>query len=196
MLNHYTSDSVLNAEFISVIELAMKRINTKERPMSLRSPSVLYLHSRYSRDEIFAAFGVHSFEKSSSNREGVVDIKNLNTELLLVTLQKTEHKFSPTTLYKDYAISENLFHWQSQNSARPDRGKGLSYINHKSMGKTIILFVREQSSDEFDRAMGFVNLGPVFIESHNGSQPMNITWELENPLPAFLWSEAAKLSNG
>lgn len=38
-------------------------------------------------------------------------------------------------MYQDYAISETLFHWQSQNSTSEDRGKGLSYINHVKLGK-------------------------------------------------------------
>ena len=113
-----------------------------------------------------------------------------------MTLQKTETKFSPTTLYHDYAINEILFHWQSQNSARPDKGKGLSYVQHESTGKQLVLFVREQSSDEYGRVMGFVNLGPVKLESHYGSQPMNIRWQLEQPLPPYLWSSAAKLAVG
>lgn len=123
-------------------------------------------------------------------------IKEINTELLFVTLNKSDNRFSPTTRYHDYAISENLFHWQSQNSARPDKGKGLSYVSHKTIEKTIILFVREQSNDEYGRAMGFVNLGVVGLQGNYGSQPMNITWKLENPLPSFLWKEAAKLAAG
>jgi hypothetical protein len=128
--------------------------------------------------------------------KGVVEIKSLNCELLFVTLQKTEKKFSPTTLYHDYAISDVLFHWQSQNAARPDKGKGLSYIKHRESGKKIILFVREQIEDEFGRAMGFVNLGPVDLESYYGSQPMSITWRLEEPLPPYLWKDIAKLAVG
>jgi hypothetical protein len=111
-------------------------------------------------------------------------------------LNKTEEKFSPITLYQDYAIKEILFHWQSQNAARPDREKGFSYVRHQESGKKIILFVREKSSDEFGRAMGFVNVGPVNLESYNGSQPMNITWRLEEPLPPYLWNDAAKLALG
>jgi hypothetical protein len=99
-------------------------------------------------------------------------------------------------MYHDYAISETLFHWQSQNSARPEKGKGLSYINHQHDGKKIMLFVRESSKDEAGKTIGFINLGLVKLLSHNGSQPMNITWELETPLPPFLWREAAKLAVG
>ena len=189
------SDSILRTEFIDVISLAIGRIDTEEIDMGL-SGTALKLHSRYTRDEILASFGVHTFEKKYSSREGVLFIKEINTELLFVTLNKSDNRFSPTTRYHDYAISENLFHWQSQNSARPDKGKGLSYVSHKKIEKTIILFVREQSNDEYGRAMGFVNLGVVGLQGNYGSQPMNITWKLENPLPSFLWKEAAKLAAG
>lgn len=195
-LKTLASDPRLNVEFIGITELALGRIEVEELRMELSFPSALKIHARYSRDEILASSGAHSFEKKSSNREGVVDLKDLNSELLFVTLQKTEKRFSPTTLYHDYAISERFFHWQSQNSALPDKGKGLAYVKHKETGKNIILFVREKSKDEFGRTMGFVNLGPVDIESHHGSQPMNITWKLRTPLPSFLWNDAAKLAVG
>jgi len=44
--------------------------------------------------------------------------------------------------------------------------------------------------------MGFVNLGPVSIESHSGSQPMNIPWRIDAPIPPYLWKDAAKLAVG
>ncbi len=96
-----------------------------------------------------------------------------------------EKNYSPTTLYNDYAISDYLFHWQSQNSARPDRGKGLSYINHREEEKNIILFVREHNKDENGRVLGYVNLGLVNLDSHSGKEPMNITWKLEEALPPY-----------
>ncbi|WP_369009293.1 DUF3427 domain-containing protein [Dyadobacter endophyticus] len=61
--------------------------------------------------------------------------------MLLITLEKTEANYSPTTLYNDYAVSEKIFHWQSQNTARPKTGKGLSYIKQKQTGESILLFV-------------------------------------------------------
>ena len=189
-------DAALVAECEDVLEIVLDSLDVAEVTMNVEIPTALALHARYSKDQILAAFGENSFEKKSSSREGVVEIKSLNLELLFVTLQKSEKKFSPTTMYHDYAISEYLFHWQSQNAARPDKGKGLSYIEHQSTGKLIILFVRERSTDENGKRMGFVNIGPVKIESYNGSQPMNITWQLAEPLPAYLWSDAAKLAMG
>lgn len=195
-LQGLTKDAKLNAECVAVVDQLINRINIKELPMLLDFPTALRLHSRYSRDQILAAFGVHRFDHRASSREGVLFIPELNCELLFVTLQKTEAKFSPTTLYHDYAISEHLFHWQSQNSARPDRGRGLSYIQHRETGKKIILFVRERNTDEHGRTMGFINLGLVHFQSSNGTQPMNITWRLATPLPSWLWKEAAKLAVG
>jgi superfamily II DNA or RNA helicase len=189
-------DLRLKDECCDVIDRILDSLDVEEIPMDVGFPSALMMHARYARDEILAAFGENRFDKKSSSREGVIEIKELKCELLFVTLQKTDKKFSPSTLYQDYAISEILFHWQSQNAARPDRGKGFSYIGHQKSGKKIILFIREKSSDEFGRAMGFVNVGLVNLESYCGSQPMNITWRLEEPLPPSLWNDAAKLAVG
>ncbi|WP_417506850.1 DUF3427 domain-containing protein [Marinomonas gallaica] len=154
----------------------------------------LRLHARYAREQILVAFGATTFERQPPAREGVFVIKDNNIELLFVTLDKNEKQFSPTTMYHDYAINESLFHWQSQNSARPDRGRGLEYIQHREIGKRLFLFVREQSKDENGRTMGFVNYGEVEYVSHTGSQPMSITWQLKTPMPNFMWQQAAKLA--
>ena len=189
-------DDVLCEELEAVLELALERIEIQELPMKIGIPLALNLHARYSRDQILAAFGEHQFDKKSSSREGVLDIKSINTELLFVTLDKSDKKFSPSTSYHDYAVNEWLFHWQTQNSARPDKGKGLEYVNHLALNKQVLLFIREKSKDEYGRTMGFVNIGPVKIDSYNGLKPMNITWQLHEPLPPHLWHDAAKLAVG
>ena len=186
----------LQAELIQVLDLVLAENDTQEKPLSGRFPCALQRHARYSREQILVALGASTFEKQSSSREGVLEIKNLGVELLFVTLQKNEKRFSPTTLYHDYAMSQQLFHWQSQNSARPDRGKGLSYIKQKSNGKEVMLWVRESSKDEYENTRGFVNFGWVDFESSTGAQPMNITWRLREPMPSYLWHDAAKLANG
>ena len=154
----------------------------------------LRLHARYAREQILVGFGATNFEYQPPAREGVFEIKDQNIELLFVTLDKNEKQFSPTTMYHDYAINEHLFHWQSQNSARPDRGKGLSYIQHRETKKRLFLFVREQTKDEYGRTMGFVNYGEVGYVKHSDSQPMNVTWKLHKAMPNFMWQQAAKLA--
>ncbi|MGB1293382.1 MAG: DUF3427 domain-containing protein, partial [Pseudoalteromonas sp.] len=186
----------LQQELAQVITLLINRIHQQESDLTCLPNHAIKLHSRYTRQQILAAFGAHTFDKKSTAREGVLEFKNQNLELLFVTLNKCEKTYSPTTLYHDYAISPTLFHWQTQNSARPEHGRGLSYIQHQQTGKTILLFVREQGKDENGRTMGFVNYGEVKYQNHNGSQPMNITWELTNPMPSEMWHEAGKLAVG
>lgn len=190
----------LQLELIDVLTLLVNRIHHQEfnnpsAKNSVRS-SAIKIHARYTREQILSGFGASTFDKKSPSREGVLNLPATNTELLFVTLNKCEKQFSPTTMYHDYAISEKLFHWQSQNSARPERGKGLAYIEHRKTKKQIILFVREQAKDENKRTMGFVNFGPINYIKHQGSQPMSITWQLQHPMPASMWHETAKLAIG
>ncbi|MGX1113942.1 superfamily II DNA or RNA helicase [Pseudoalteromonas sp. MBR-15] len=187
---------LLQQELSEVITLLINRIQQQESDLACLPNHAIKLHSRYTRQQILAAFGAHTFDKKSTAREGVLEFKEQNLELLFVTLNKCEKTYSPTTLYHDYAISPTLFHWQTQNSARPEHGRGLSYIQHQQTGKTILLFVREQSKDENGRTMGFVNYGEVKYQSHSGSQPMNITWELVSTMPNEMWHEAGKLAVG
>ncbi len=186
----------LKAELLDVLKWQLAQIKY-EQPVMQALPKVsLRLHARYAREQILVAFGATTFERRSPAREGVLVIKNQNIELMFVTLNKNEQQFSPTTMYHDYAINEHLFHWQSQNSARPDRGRGLDYIQHQKINKRLFLFVREQIKDEYGRTMGFVNYGEVEYVSHTSSQPMNITWRLKKPMPYFMWQQAAKLAVG
>ncbi len=186
----------LQEELLAVLAILINRIHHQEMDLELLQPTALKVHSRYTREQILAAMGASTFAAKSPSREGVLAINEQNLECLFVTLNKSEKQFSPTTMYHDYAISEHLFHWQSQNSARPERGRGLSYIEQQKLGKTVLLFVREQSKDENGRTMGFVNFGKVHYVSHNGSQPMNVTWRLEQPIPDIMWHDAAKLAVG
>ncbi|WP_202928087.1 DEAD/DEAH box helicase [Cyclobacterium salsum] len=187
---------VLVEEIIEVMEILIDRIDFKELDIILPYDQPLKVHARYTRDQILSAFGLSSFERKSSNREGVAENSDLNTELLFINLIKSEENFSPTTMYDDYAINESLFHWQSQNAAGPQTTRGQSYINHEEQGKKVLLFVREKNKDEFGNTMGYVFVGEAKLLDHYGAKPMNIKWKLNEPLPHYLWHDAAKLRVG
>lgn len=184
----------LKEELGALVPILRNKIKHLQKPLAHLEEVPLLLHARYARDQILTAFGAHTFEKKVTAREGVYELKEQNIELLFVTLNKNPKLFSPTTMYHDYAISEELFHWQSQNSARPDKGRGLSYIEQVKNGKLIFLFVREQSDDMYGNTMGYVNFGEVKYLKHEGSKPMSITWQLLEPMPSFMWHETAKLA--
>jgi len=186
----------LAKEVSDYLEVRIKHCECIEKDANLSFPSVLKIHGRYTRSQILVALGLTTESTKSSNREGVAINRDLNTEALFVTLDKSEDDYSPTTMYQDFAISENLFHWQSQNATKPDSPKGLSYINHVKEGKIILLFVRERNVDENGLTMAYVYLGPLRYISHEGSQPMSIKWFLEEAIPPGLLNESRKLAVG
>jgi len=189
-------NQILVQEIIEVLEFLIDKIDFEEKEISLPYSQPLMIHGRYTRDQILSAFGDSTFHKKSSNREGNAVIKEINTDILFITLNKSEKDFSPTTLYEDFAISNTLFHWQSHNAVRNDKGRGLTYINHEEMGRKILLFVREQNTDEFDNTMSYVFIGERKLTEHYGSKPMSIKWELNEPMPPYLWKDSAKMAVG
>jgi hypothetical protein len=118
---------------------------------------------------------------------GVYWAEEGRADLLAFTLDKTSGQFSPTTRYRDYAISRELIHWQSQSVTRADSETGLRYQHHRRKGSSVVmLFARLRTTD---RAFSF--LGPADHLQHEGGQPMSITWRLHYPLPGDLFAAFA-----
>ncbi len=184
------------AEMLEFIEVKIDQLSFEEIPCEIPDHFPLFIHARYTRDQILVALGLSSYEKQSSNREGVALNKETNTEALFINLKKSEEDFSPTTMYDDYAINETLFHWQSQNSTTPTSDKGKSYIEQEKSGKVILLFVRESKEDAHKFTQGYVFLGPANFVEYEGAKPMSIKWELNEPIPNYLWKESAKMVGG
>lgn len=195
-IHSLASSPVMKQEITQILDWMIEQIDFTEKPLDPGFPCPLQLHARYNRDQILCAFGLHTFSKASSIREGVARLDERNSELLFVTLEKSEKEYSPTTMYHDYAINEELFHWQSQNSARPDRGRGREYVRQRENGKNILLFVRERKRTRWGNTAGYVFLGPVRYVSFESVRPMNITWKLNEPMPAFLLEKGRKLVAG
>lgn len=189
-------NKIMVDEIVEILDLLLDKIDFREIIIDLPYIQPLKVHSRYTRDQVLAAFGLSTFDRKSPSREGVAENSALNTELFFINLIKSEENFSPSTMYDDYAINETLFHWQSQNSAGPNTPKGISYINHLADEKKILLFVREKNKDEYGNTLGYVFVGKGEIKDHYGAKPMNIQWELNEPLPHYLWKDAAKLRVG
>ena len=95
----------------------------------------LQIHARYTRIEILAAVGEGEYARTPQWREGVYDAKAGGADLLAFTLDKTNGDFSPTTRYRDYAVSRDLIHWESQSTARADSATGRRYQNHDRDGQ-------------------------------------------------------------
>ena len=144
----------------------------------------LALHASYSRDEVMAAFAHVRDGRLVQPREGVVFHEPTCCNLLFVTLQKSEQDYSPSTMYEDYAISAEHFHWQSQSTTRSRTEKGKRHSEHRERGITPLLFMRKSRKSENGTAMPYLFLGPVQYVHHKGEQPMSILWRLRTPIPA------------
>lgn len=149
------------------------------------------LHRHYGRREIMAAIGyARPGKKGATPQGGILKLSPQRREILLVTLDKSASSFSPTTRYKDYAISRTLFHWETQSAASVSRDSGRRYLESPDNGWTFFLFVRT------DRDAPYAFLGPVQFRSARGDRPIGITWELEHPMPAALFDRFATLAQG
>lgn len=188
----------LVAEMKSYLIVKIDKIGFEEIPYVQNDDSIfpLNIHSRYTRDQILVAMGMSTVDKKSPSREGVILNKETDTEALFINLHKSEEDFSPTTMYDDYAVNETLFHWQSQNQTSSESPKGLSYIHQERDNKTILLFVRESNRTADGFTQGYVFIGPAKYVEHEGSKPMSVKWELQEPIPHYLWKESAKLRVG
>ena len=178
--------SQVRAELLDLIEVLATRVDHVQQAL-VRHPDVpLQVHARYSRIEILAAFGIGEHAKVAPWQTGVHWAKDAGADLLAFTLDKTSGQFSPTTRYRDYAISRDLIHWESQSGTRADSEPGQRYQRHEALGTSIMLFARLRSDD---RAFWF--LGPARYVKHESELPMAVTWRLDHSLPGDLFAQFA-----
>ncbi len=105
--------------------------------------------------------------------------------MVFVTLNKSDKEYSPSTLYEDYAISQSQFHWQSMNKTQEQSEEGQRIINQKENGWKYVLFVRDSKTDEFGNTNGYYCLGMMDFNSSHGECPMNVVWDMHEPIPGF-----------
>jgi len=177
-------DEVL--QLLDCLSLQMKHLC---KPSGLEKKIPLLSHATYSRDEILAAFGASTISKPVRPQEGVFWHKTSKTDLLFVTLDKSSKSFSPTTSYHDYAISDRLFHWESQSTTRIGSPTGLRYINQADGNTKVALFVRRSKTTSDGRTRAYFFAGLVDYLSHKGERPIAITWRLQEPLPGDVFAE-------
>ena len=182
---------VLLQELIELLQYRFEKIDFIDEPVELGFDCPLDLHCTYTRDQLLVAM---DFMKPSTVREGVKWLPDKKMDLFFVTLNKADKDYSPTTMYRDYSINENLFHWQSQSTTAESSPTGQRYIHHREKGSKVLLFVREFKTDRITGgAAAYTYLGTANYVQHQGSRPMNITWRLDKPIPAKFLKKTNKL---
>lgn len=187
--------TVLLSELIELLEYKLAKIDFLDEHEDLGFDCPLDLYCSYTRDQLFTAL---DYDKPQIIREGVKWLPDKKIDVLLVTLNKSDKDYSPSTLYDDYSINEKLFHWQSQSTTSENSATGQRYIHHKEWGSKILLFVRNFKNDRQlpMLAMNYTYLGCAEYVSHEGSRPMSIVWKLKKSIPAKFLKITNKLVIG
>lgn len=187
-------DEQVADEMRQVVDIAFEAAHRSTYPLVDYVPDLvdvpLELHASYSREEILAGLGWATDQRTPATmREGVARCEAVNADAFFITLKKSDTDYSPTTMYRDFALSPDLFHWESQSTTSSASPTGQRYIHHRERGSHILLFVRETKKD----APPYTFLGPADYVSHEGDRPMAITWRLRRPMPAevYLGARAA-----
>lgn len=159
----------------------------------------LYSHATYTRDEILIATRWAELRKggrtTTGSATGVLWVDEIKTDLFFVTLQKDQKEFSPQTMYRDFPISRDLFHWESQNRTAIESAVGQRYISHAQLGTNVVIFTRLTKNSDLGQAAPYVCLGTVTHVDHRGSRPIAITWKLDRAMPADVLTSARAIAN-
>ena len=174
------------AELLELFDLLEERADHLTYPFDQAALSV---HARHSLVEIFSAFGRITPGHFYQHREGTYRDQATNSDLFFVTLDKSERDYSPSTLYKDYAISPMQFHWESQSTTTQQSPTGQRYIRHRELGGHILLFVRSRKKQD-GLTVPYTFLGPVDYVSHKQERPIQFVWQLRRPMPADFFRQA------
>ncbi|MFS0732304.1 DUF3427 domain-containing protein [Microbacterium sp. 1P10UB] len=188
-LRSLKAERAVREELDAVIEIGFD--SARHIPTAMRgrlSWTPLQVHARYQREEALAALRYASMQRRpNSFREGVLFVAPENVDAFFVTLKKSAAAYSPTTMYRDYPISHDLFHWESQSGTTIASPTGKRYLSGSS---DVLLFVREHKEDEFGTAP-YLLLGTAKFVQHVGERPIAITWRLDRPMPSDFFQRAS-----
>lgn len=151
----------------------------------------LELHAQYGIKEIQAAFGKATLETAGQTGVGSFHFAEVKTYALLITYQKTEKEFSPSTMYADYPISRELLHWESQSTTSQHSETGQNLIHHEDRNYTILIFARDQKKKN-GVVVPFTFLGPADRISYESERPIKMVWRLRNPMPVNMFEDNRK----
>ena len=175
-------------EILEILNILYEKINCVPIKNSYDFECPLEVHCSYTQTQILAGLEYYTEEFYGPMLEGVKYFKDKDLDIFFITLNKSDKDFSEATLYEDYAISEKLFHWQSQHKDTQESKNVKRYIESKGR---VSLFVREYKSVD-GKACPYIYLGECTHVSHQGNKPVSFVWKLKNSIPGKFISEANK----
>lgn len=181
-------------ELVQLLEALEDRTRRLTHPGELAAGVPLHAHGTYALAEIMAGYAITSKGSLMAPREGVRWDEASRTDLLFVTLHKSEDEFAPQTMYDDYPINQRQFHWESQSNTSEASDTGQRYIHHERQGSHVVLFARHHKK-RGALTQPYVCLGNVRYARHQSERPMQVVWNLDRAMPASFYLDA-KLAAG
>ena len=179
----------LRHEITELLDVLGERISHLHTPADIHDDVPLQVHATYAREEIMAALGPSTIDAPVLPQGGVYWHEPTQTDVFFVTLDKSSKDFSPTTRYHDYAISDTLFHWESQSATHTGISTGQRYINQRTADTNVALFVRRSPKTPDGRTRPYFFAGLADYVSHRGNRPIAITWQLRQALPGDTFAD-------
>lgn len=191
--NKVLSKAGVVRDLLEFLEWRQSRCTPMERQTFPETSKYLELHRAYSSKQIAAALGTDGM----TIQGGVYFERHRNTDAFFITRLKGDKDFSPTTMYKDHAKSQSIFHWESPNNTTLVSEPGKRYVSDSF---TKMLFIRQSKRKQMDitgsypignQTSNYIFLGPVSrVLSHEGECPIGIDYELKYPIPADVYEYA------
>lgn len=176
------------ADLDEILEWAATETRISGIPANLSFPCTFELHAQYSNVDITVALGLATLESAGQTGVGVLHFRDVKVYALLITFQKTEREFSPSTMYADYPISRELLHWESQSNTTQNSDTGQNLINHRKRGYSILIFARDVKKRD-GITVPFSYLGPADLDDYERERPIKVIWRLRYPMPAEMFEE-------
>ena len=183
----------MSRDLLEFLEWRQSRCTPMERQTFPQTSKYLELHRAYSSKQIAAALGTDGM----TIQGGVYFQRHMNTDAFFITRLKGDKDFSPTTMYKDHAKSQSIFHWESPNNTTLISEPGKRYVSDSF---TKMLFIRQSKRKQMDitgsypignQTSNYIFLGPVSrVLNHEGECPIGIDYELKYPIPADVFEYA------
>ena len=174
-------------ELRDLVNLKRKQLAHCTEWLDLGNGHEIELYGCYSKDEVDLLV---KGEVSKGTITGTHYCRDSKIAIVYVTINKSDAEYSPSTLYQDYVINQNQFHWQSMNSVRSDSVTGQIFIHQRENGWKFLLMVRDSKKNNYGNTNSYYCLGLMDFNSFHGECPMNITWDMERPIPGFMMEMA------
>jgi len=179
------------ADLEEILELCAERVAVEGLLLNLPFHCPLELHAQYGMRDIQAVFGKATLSSTGQTGVGVFHFTEIKAYVLMVTFQKTEREFSPSTMYADYPISRELLHWESQSNTSQQSVTGQNLIHHEERDYSILIFARDLKRNN-GCTVPFTFLGPATLTNYESERPVKMVWRLHHAMPVDMFENSRR----